>query len=110
MNNLEKALPKLDKIFDVAGIPEESKKQLIPTLVDAAVLLAGQRIAKARPDLKAEIDTMDTDEPDISGLIDDDTKNLFVEEIVKILDEYIVELVKTVDTDKKKQIFDIWER
>ncbi|MBI1863498.1 hypothetical protein HYS00_05275 [Candidatus Microgenomates bacterium] len=110
MNDFQKALPKLSRIFDLLAIPEDTKKTMMSALIDGVITLAGSRTAERNPELVEQINAMDTvADSDLTAAIDDKTKDMFVEEIMQILNGYIVELGKTVTEDKRAEIVAIWE-
>lgn len=113
-NNIKLTIDKLHRVFTLLDFPEDKRRNLLAELLESVITLAGARIVQQNPTLQEKVKELDQkdltseDRAKLDSIFDDTTKDLFAKELQALLDEYIHELISTVNGNKKTQILEVW--
>ena len=110
--NLKKNIEDLSKIFDILEL--ENKEQLYKELVESCIALAISRVCEHNEALKNKLKNTNIKDLTPESLMlmvasfDLNVKEDFAKELNLLFTEYVTLVTKTLNNDKKEQIFQLW--
>lgn len=106
--DLKTILQKIDKIFAVLNLNDDDASEI--EFIITAVQLSLAKTAEKYPDLKTKLNSLTINSlktGDTLGLTDESKKYL-ENELKKIVDEYVLTILPTINDFKKNQIREVW--